>query len=760
MAHWLGAPHRIAAWLLAAVLVLLTLLAYQPVWHAGFIFDDDVMLTGNPAIHAADGLRNIWWSTLLPDYFPMTSTVLWLEWRFWGENPLGYHLVNVLLHAAGGVVLWRVLNRLQLPGAWLAAAIFALHPVNVESVAWITELKNTLAMLFFSITLLAYLRFEEDAETQNVSGKSAGRCNGVLPKYPEGRAVCPQPAANVQNSTIIQKSGLSPKGWYGLALGAFVLALLSKSAVAPLPVVLLGLAWWRCGRVTLRDARRLAPFFAASALFALVAFWFQQHRAIGSTLVRDDNFWSRLAGAGSATWFYLYKAFLPVNLSFVYPRWQFNMASALSYLPGLILLAGLLACWRFRTRWGNAWLFAFGYFVLMLTPVLGFVNISFMRYSFVADRWQYFALLGPIALVAAGLTRHLQFTIRGLQFGHAPFSAALLLALGVLTWRQAGMYTNPEILWTATLERNPNCFLAQTELGNILMGKDRVDEALTRYRAALEISPKYELALYNLGYGLQKQEKITEAIVEFEKAVAVRPDYLAARYHLGAAMAQAGQWPQAVAELKRAVDLEPRFAEAQNSLGEALLNVNRLDEAIVHLQKALQLQPGYPKALNNLGVARVREGRLDEARLLFQQAVELQPGFPEGESNLGASLLMKGEVRGALAHYRASLASQPDHPDTLSNLAWVLATCVDASLRDGTEALNLASRANRLSRGENPGALRALAAAYAETGRFDEAVEHARRALKLAQSSGDEREVAALRTQLACYEADNPFRAH
>jgi tetratricopeptide (TPR) repeat protein len=716
------AKRGISAWLPAAALVLLTLLAYQPVWHAGFIFDDDVMLTANPVIHAADGLRHIWWSTLLPDYFPMTSTVLWLEWRLWGENPLGYHLVNVLLHAASAVVLWRVMSRLLLPGAWLAAAMFALHPVNVESVAWITELKNTLAMLFFSITLLAYLRFEEDAETRNVSGKC-------------------------------------PKAWYGLALGAFVLALLSKSAVAPLPVVLLGFAWWRRGWMTLRDARWVTPFFAASLLFSLVSLWFQQHRAIGSTLVRDDSFWSRLAGAGWALWFYLYKALLPVNLSFVYSRWQLNAASALSYLPGLILLVGLLACWRFRNRWGKARLFAFSYFVLMLAPVLGFVNISFMRYSFVADRWQYFALLGPIALVAAGLTRNFQFTISNQRFGQAPFSAALLLVLGVLTWRQAWTYANPEILWTATLERNPNCFLAQTELGNMLLGKDRADEALARYRAALEVSPKYELALYNLGYALQRQGKITEAIVEFRKAVAARPDYLAAHYHLGAAMGQAGQWPQAVAELKRVVELEPHFAEAQNSLGEALLNVNRLDEAIVHLRKALEAQPGYPKALNNLGVARIREGKLDEARLLFQQAVELQPGFPEGESNLGASLLMKGEVRGALVHYRASLASQPDHPDTLSNLAWVLATCADASLRDGTEALNLACRANRLSRGENPGVLRALAAAYAETGRFDEAVEHARRALKLAQSSGDEREVVSLRAQLACYEADNPFRA-
>jgi len=877
------------AWVFGALLMAVTFAAYLPVWRAGFIWDDDTLLLQNPGIQTPGGLGRLWTSD-----FPLATTTLWLEWRLWGVKPLGYHLVNVLLHALSAVALWRVLTRLNIPGAGLAAAMFAVHPVNVESVAWISERKNTLCMFFYLLSLLLYLRAEGVAGLK----METGGWNTVRPFRP---FPLPYPSSSLL---------------YWLSVGAFALALLSKTAVAPLPLVLLGLAWWQRGRLALKDVWRTVPFFALAAPASLVSLWFQSHQAIGASLldVRNDFFWSRLAGAGWAIWFYLYKAVLPFNLSFVYPRWQIDATQVRSYVPGLLVVAALLVCWRYRRGWGKAVLLGLGYFVVMLLPVLGFLNIYFMRYSLVADHWQYFAIIGPIALAAAGITRSADIPVglvlsspdadrnvsapggswRGRNLLYPTVCGALALTLGLLTWREGLNYTNLKTLWTATLARNPAAAIAHNNLGTLLLeegqvdeaithfkkalalqpnaadvhsnlgaallGQRRLDEAILHFRQALEIQPDSAQAHNNLGNALSQQGHLDEAIAHFQKAAQLQPALASAQYNLGGVLLQAGRVDEAIAHLRRALELqpdladahmnlgnallakgqvneavihfgkavelqpglatthynlanalsrqgrtdeaiahfqrvlaiqpafapgynglanallqkgqadealvnfqtalriEPRLAEAHLNLANLLLQRNNVDEAIAHFQAALEIQPGLAVAHNNLANALLGKGKVDDAIAHFQQALRLQPNLAEAHNNLANAFLQKGRVAEAVTHYQAAVAAVPNHPYLLNNLAWVLATCPDASIRNGTRAVELAQQAERLSGGKDPALLGTLAAAYAEAGRFAEAVAAAQRALELATAQTNTAQVETLRARLELYQSGSPFR--
>jgi len=595
-------------------------------WHAGFIWDDDLLLTANSLIKSPHGWYQFWFTTKTPDYFPVMSSFFWVEWRLWGMNAVGYHVVNVLLHAVNAILLWRLLARLNVPGAGLAAAIFALHPVNAESVAWIAELKNTLSLFFFALSLLWYLKFDDT-----------------------GRRRC-----------------------YWLALGAFLLALLSKIEVAPLPFVLLGIAWWRRGCVEWKDLRRSVPFFAAALLLGLVSVWFQNHNSIGHDVVRTDNFWSRLAGAGWAVWFYFGKTLLPVNLIPIYPRWQIDPTNLLSYVPGLLLLAGFVVLWRYRRSWGRAVLFGLGYAVLMFLPVLGFLNIYFFRYSLVANHWQYFSIIGPVALAAAGITMASGFLGGRNLFLKPVFYGALLLALGVLTWRQCQLYRDAETLWRTTIERNPACWLACNNLGEILLKKGQVVEAIAHFNKAIEIKPNYANAHSNLGNALLQKGQVDEAIIQFQKALAIQPDFAEAHNNLGDALFQKGQVDEAIIQFQKALAIQPDFAEANNNLGTALFQKRQLDESIVYFRKALAIQPDYAEAHNNLGNALLQKGQTDEAILHYKIAISIKPDYFNAHNNLGKALLDKGLVDEAIIQFQKALVIKPDNAEVHNNLGAAL----------------------------------------------------------------------------------------
>ncbi|HBI22910.1 MAG TPA: hypothetical protein DDX84_01565 [Nitrospiraceae bacterium] len=551
--------------ILAAIIILITILVYIPAIRGGFIWDDDAFLTDNPLIKASDGLYYFWFSTKPPDYFPLVSTSLWIEWRLWGMNATGYHITNVLLHAISSVLVWLVLTRLKIPGAWLAGLIFAVHPVNVESVAWITERKNTLPMVFYLLTILSYLQFE-------VSSKQR---------------------------------------WYFISLSMFLLALLGKTSVVMLPFVLLGLAWWQRGRVTREDLIRSIPFFALSLMLGLVTVWFQ-YKGVGEDIVRNDSFLSRLAISGWAVWFYLFKALIPYKLTFVYPRWEIDEYSILSYIPLFILLLLLSLFWLYRRTWGKSLLAGFGYFVVTLIPVLGFLNIYFMKYSFVADHWQYFSIIGIIALIVGVGSAYLSRLNKITPEIRVTCAVIVVAILSLLTWKQCFIYKDMETLRLDTIRKNPTTGMAHNNLGNVYEKQGRLDEAIKEYLIALKIKPDDAEIHNNLGVVYYEQSRVDDAIKEYLTALKIKPDYGDAHYNLALVYHGQGRLNEAIKEYMVALKIKPDDAEIHNNLGLAYAIQGHLDESIHEFQITLKLKPDHANASFNLGLAyKEKERRLE-----------------------------------------------------------------------------------------------------------------------------------------------------
>jgi len=728
-----------------ALIVLLTAVAYFPAMHGGFVFDDHLLITDNRILRASDGLYRYWFTTDSPDYYPLTGSLWWLEWRLWGNSAVGYHIVNVLLHAFSAALVWMILRHLKIPGAWLTALVFAVHPVNVATVAWISEQKNTLSMLFYATTILLYLRFEKEGRWR----------------------------------------------WYGFSLASFLFALLSKTAVVMLPFVLLGCVWWRRGRITRKDLLCSGPFFVLSLVLGLVTIWFQYHRALGGHPVRTDGFFARLAAAGWASWFYLYKALLPFNLSVIYRQWNVNASLWVSYLPGIVLVGCLALFWWKRKSWGRAGLFALGYFVVTLFPVLGFFDQGYYRYSLVADHWQYYSIIGVIALaVAAGVAICRRMRKQGRSVGVAA-SVVVLMVLGVATWTRASVYRAAESLWRDTVTKNPDAWVAQNNLGNALLLEDRIEEAIGHYEQALRINPDMADTHNNLGFALLQAGKAEDAIRHLEQALLLKPDYAEAHYNLGNALLRVGKVSEAMGQYEQALRLKPDYAEAQNNLGFALQKLGKVPEAIGHWEQALRLKPDYAEAHYNIGVALEHAGRAQEAMAEYVAALRINPGLVDAHFSLGDSLARRGEIpeaaaeyqaalrirpedaeahfkigvllaalgedREAIAHYREVLRLRPDLPSALRRLAWLLATDEDASVRNTGEAIQLAERLCEITGQQQADALMVLAAAYAEAGRFAEAIRVAQKALELARNNGQEELAVQVQEQLKLYREGRPY---
>jgi len=740
---------RLRGWLWGLLLVVATFVAYQPAWHGKPIWDDAAHLT-YPELRSWNGLVRIWTDPgTLQQYYPVASTVFWVEAKLWGDATLGYHLVNILLHLTAALLLLKILRTLEIPAAGLAAAIFALHPIQVESVAWISELKNTFSGVCYFGSALAYLRFDR---TRN-------------------------------------------KAAYAGALVLFVLGLLAKTVIATLPAALLVVFWWRRGKLSWKqDARPLIPFFAAGIAAGLFTSWMER-QVIGAQ-GSEFNFTlvERCLIAGRAIWFYLGKLFWPADLIFSYPRWKISQAIWWQYLFPVAAALLLGALWFLR-RWARGPLAALLFFIGTLFPALGFLNVFPFKYSFVADHFQYLACIGPIVAASVGIHAIFHaFIIRRLVWERA-FCAMLLAVLGLLTWRQSRIYADIETLWLTTIARNPDCWLAQNDLGSLLYEKGQLDQATIRFRISLAIQPDDAEAQHNLGSALAKKGLVDEAIVRFQKALAIRPNFAEAHRHLGDALLRKGQLDEATLHFQKAVAIRPDLAELHESLGSALLQKGQVEEAIIQFQQTLEIHPDDDQAHYNLGIALRQIGQPDEAMLQFQKAVAVRPDFAEAQNNLGNSLFLKGRMDEAVAHLRKALEIRPDYaqahynlanallqkgqvddaivqfqkalaiePDSvetrrnLAGIAWRLATSPNPALRNGTKAVELAEQTDQLAHGRDPMMSAILAAAYAEAGRFDQAISGAQRALQLATSQNNAAMIAAIQAQLKSYQAGSSFR--
>lgn len=519
----------------AALLLAATVVAYIPVYRAGFIWDDNLYVTDNANLRALDGLRQMWGDpSKSPQYYPLTFTTFWIEYQLWGLNPAGYHVVNVILHGLNAVLVWLVLRQLGLRWAWWVAAIFALHPVHVQSVAWVTERKNTLSGLFYLLSTLAYLRF----------------C----------RLHIAQPA----------QPGATWRA-YALALPAYVAALLSKTTTVSLPATMLLLLWWKRRRLTWRDIWPLLPFFVLGVGLCGITYWAESRTLPrgGSTLMFPLP--ERILAAGHALWFYAGKLLCPYNLAHIYPRWPIDMHAASTYVYAAAALAVPCGLWWARRRLGTGPLVAVLFFGGTLFPTMGIIEFSFIRnYTFVADHFLYLPSLGIIALLVAALHAVVPRLGSRAVRGATAIGIVALLALGGGAWQQSLIYRSEVALWRDTLAKNPACEAAHHYLAIALLGHGQAADAIPHLETAVRLGPRKLDTLNDLANAYAEAGRFQDALPIYQEVVQLNPNFDRAFYNLGVAYARLRRYDEAAQCFRRTLEINPQHELARKNLATLL----------------------------------------------------------------------------------------------------------------------------------------------------------------------------------------------
>jgi tetratricopeptide (TPR) repeat protein len=616
---WLGSPWVIALLFFAALFA-----AYYPALRGGFVWDDVDYISSNPTLRTLAGLRSIWLDpNASPQYYPLSSSLFWAVYHFFGLNTLGYHLVTLLMHGVAAVLFWQLLERLRVRGALLAGAIFALHPVNVMSVAWMTELKNTLSCSLALAAAWAYVRFA---------------CLGVY----AGR----EKEARWR--------------WYVLSLVLFQLAMLAKTAVSFLPVSLLLVLWWQRDRLTRRDILSMIPMLGISVGMGAFTIYIERHSGGASGAEFTVGFLERVLISGRSFWFYLGKLVWPAPLIFIYPRWNLDTGEWWQWLYPVAMVTVLLGAWMARGRIGKGVFAALMHFYIGTSMLVLIVVLYMMRYSFVADHWQYFGCLSIIALMASGITRSIDRLGepwgRPLEMG---VGIGLVLALGALTFAQSRIYSNAETLWRITLLRNPDCWAAHNDLGFALFEQGRTEEAMEHYRESLRIEPDSAYTHNDLGMALDREGRTGEAIAEYREALRINSGYAEASNNLGLALSHQGRTPEAIAQFRRAIEINPDYPDPHSNLGNLLRQQGQIAEAIAQYREALRINPDFADAHNNLGIALVQQGHVEDAISQYHEALRIDPSDADAHNNLGNALRQQGQTGEAIAEYREAVRINP-----------------------------------------------------------------------------------------------------
>jgi tetratricopeptide (TPR) repeat protein len=594
----------------ALVIAVAAAWVYWPALRGSWIWDDGLEVAANPVIQGSGGWWRAWVAPYGMDYLPLKSTLQWAQWHLWSAHVIGYHASNLALHICGALLLWRLLERMGAGLPWIAGLLFAIHPMAVESVAWISEFKNTLSFPAILLAMLAYMDWDAIPRTRS----------------------------------------------YLLSLLWFTVAMLCKTSVVLFPAFLLIFAWWRRGRIGMRDLRAAAPFFAVSIVLGLVALKFQWERAMGLADVpvgwRPD--WGQ---AGWSILAYLRSCVLPVDLAPVYEPFQVSLPGA---LPWLIIGAVLAFFWTRRAGWGRHALIGSGWFLINLVPVVGLVPIAYLRVSPRADHLAYLSLaavVGGAAAAFGALWRRVgDVKAARAAAACAAFAACIVLATGTRAY--AALFRNEGVFWSAAAKREPGAWLARSNWGRVLLREGHPEAAKAELLEAARLEPDSAEVRVNLGDALGRLGHPDEAVAEYRMAVKLAPNFAGGHYDLGRALLLSGNTDDAADELRTALRIDPGYAAAHNNLGLALARLGRLNDAIVEYRAALRSNPNMPEVHLNIGNACLRLDRAEDAVAEYRAALRLDPNYPAAHRNLATALETLGQMDEARHELEAASGSR------------------------------------------------------------------------------------------------------